>query len=1046
MDFSTIFRNEEMGNMSKFKEDRRNIPNSIGHEREYFKYILMTIFGFLFFYSPYLRGLYFEDEQFPAQVISFILLVGVMIYKNIKQDKIFLRTPLDYSFFGMTLVYGLSVFVAVNTRSAISEFLKYAFYFACFYTTSQLFTAYKHKLILVWVSIVSVLGVSVISIDAAIGPRGYNAAGNEITYGPLSVFLNNFLEVLHLKKSFFDIYLFGKIYATYQYSNAFASVALAVFVLCVVLIVNANKQWERGILGAVAYFIFNALMLTQSRGVILLVPFVLILLVLAVGKGARARTTVYAMIPIALNTISYIITFDFVNNAVGHEVEARMVYLATCILAAGIVMMAGFVTKYLEKYWMVCGGIIAALFLGGLIVGYVVLTSPEDLKLDLTTKEDKQGTYVQKELTLEGGKDYKLNFEVEGRKGSGVIYNYYIKIFNKDIKDILTDKSQEILFQEGEAVGARKKVDVNFTVPRESKSMVFEFGNHYQDSSSTFYSAQIMSKENPFNTISLNLKYKYLPPSIARRFENLNAAKSVIERSIFNKDGFEVFKERWLMGSGGGAWSHLYSSKQSYYYTTTQAHNFILQLAIETGIIGLLVFLFLISSAKIMFLSEFVLQRIGENETRERILQGGLITAAAGMFIHSILDFDFSLSAVFLLFCVYLALFNSRYANITTGDIKSLRLALINKVLGIFRGFTFDFPKLKIWNGFVITVYSLLIFLPISLYNGLSSSELARAYMKDNPQISVTYAKEAIASDPFKVDYRNLFVNAIINAKSKNKMEIQKKDVEDVEENLKTAFEKSRYSSSDSYATGSNYINIGEIDKALEMYKTSVFLSPRREADWGLYIGANLRACLILEDDDKLNEAIEIARKAVEIPKVVMEKNKSNLVPFEFGADTLQSLEVLEYLKNHSQKNTAYQRVVFYSFKDWVDADLNHIPDQWETESAKMLNLSYNKGLFLKNSTGKVTQLNSRKLSLQAGEKYNLEITMEKDSLQNKKMDEMVFQIDGMDSKQHAIWDKESYKATIETPQNYTKVDPILRLEIPQGEWSFDRISLIRDE
>src|SRR5690606_38999790 len=79
------------------------------------------------------------------------------------------KTPIDYIALAFVIVYFFSIFVAVHTRSAIIELLKYSMYFAVFYMITEIAENKKTKLIFLWTIIASAVGVSIIGLDSAIG-------------------------------------------------------------------------------------------------------------------------------------------------------------------------------------------------------------------------------------------------------------------------------------------------------------------------------------------------------------------------------------------------------------------------------------------------------------------------------------------------------------------------------------------------------------------------------------------------------------------------------------------------------------------------------------------------------------------------------------------------------------------------------------------------------------------------------------------------------------------------------------------------------------
>ena len=57
-----------------------------------------------------------------------------------------------------------------------------------------------------------------------------------------------------------------------------------------------------------------------------------------------------------------------------------------------------------------------------------------------------------------------------------------------------------------------------------------------------------------------------------------------------------------VLGAGGGAWNYLYRQYQSYNYSSSQAHNYPLQLGIETGAIGIITLICLVVALVITYL------------------------------------------------------------------------------------------------------------------------------------------------------------------------------------------------------------------------------------------------------------------------------------------------------------------------------------------------------------------------------------------------------------------------------------------------------------
>jgi len=119
-----------------------------------------------------------------------------------------------------------------------------------------------------------------------------------------------------------------------------------------------------------------------------------------------------------------------------------------------------------------------------------------------------------------------------------------------------------------------------------------------------------------------------------------------------------MFKDNWLIGAGGGHGEPCFCIPVLPVLVHAIPCIF-LQVAVETGIIGLIVLIMLLLSIVVQFITEYKYKK--EEDVNYRILQGTLLTSIFGMFLHSCLDFDLSISSVFLLLWTLMALFNSGY-------------------------------------------------------------------------------------------------------------------------------------------------------------------------------------------------------------------------------------------------------------------------------------------------------------------------------------------------------------------------------------------------
>ncbi|MCL6459133.1 MAG: O-antigen ligase family protein, partial [Gorillibacterium sp.] len=140
-----------------------------------------------------------------------------------------------------------------------------------------------------------------------------------------------------------------------------------------------------------------------------------------------------------------------------------------------------------------------------------------------------------------------------------------------------------------------------------------------------------------------------LPESIAGRVENINFNQhSVRERGYFYLDAIRIFKDYPLFGTGGGGWSSLYQSYQSYPYVSRQSHNFFVQILDDVGIFGSLI----IFSFIIIILALYIRYSIKEKHVERHSFPFFILAVA--LLGHALIDFD--MSYAFISALVYISL------------------------------------------------------------------------------------------------------------------------------------------------------------------------------------------------------------------------------------------------------------------------------------------------------------------------------------------------------------------------------------------------------
>ncbi|MBD5160662.1 MAG: hypothetical protein HDT14_01280 [Oscillibacter sp.] len=150
---------------------------------------------------------------------------------------------------------------------------------------------------------------------------------------------------------------------------------------------------------------------------------------------------------------------------------------------------------------------------------------------------------------------------------------------------IESQNQQETMMHTGTVVYSGPVSGAAFTVPEDSLVVYFNFRAQTE---SRLESAVYRGSAGEG---SLKLHYKLLPGFIATRLQGLFANENAIQRTVFFSDGLKLFLRSPVFGLGMGAFENAICSVQSFYYETKYAHNHYIQALVETGVVGLLLFL-----------------------------------------------------------------------------------------------------------------------------------------------------------------------------------------------------------------------------------------------------------------------------------------------------------------------------------------------------------------------------------------------------------------------------------------------------------------------
>jgi tetratricopeptide (TPR) repeat protein len=923
------------------------------------KTFLIAALAFIIFYPPYLQGLFFEKHVLPTGIFVFAVFIIFLVYKWLKRDFSFLKTPIEYIALAFVAVYFISIFNAVHTRSAIIEWLKYCMYFAVFYMITELADDLKTRLLFLWMIIASAVGVSIIGLDSANGSR-------------LVGVLNRIFNIFGYKGDmFFGLFVGNRINSTLQYPNALASYVMAVFFITIGMLIVQKKWWQKAITGICSFILFTTFILTHSRGAQLLFPVALLIFFLAAPKGNRIKAVTH-VIMLSVPTVVFVLMINPHLSGDNFNIKVFGLLLAGIVLSGLIGIVSGFIATALQKInWKIYAGLItvsAALVIAGGI--YLINQSvPVELKHEITAEDTIQS--VSKDVALKPGKEYILSYEAEAWMEEVKPYAYFIRLFSKSNSNILFGGSPQLLREELPATNGVEERSIKFITPEDSKLISIYFSNYYAGTGVKVNNIKIINPETNKILKEIALKNKYNLDSIINRFQNIWFQNSLLTRAIFYKDGFEIFKDRWFLGGGGGAWNYLYRQYQSYNYASSQAHNFPLQLGIETGIMGLLVLLCLIIVIAHTYIKYYKKEkqqnnqedRIKDDDTKiaERFLNSSVIVAIAALLLHSVIDFDFSEASMLFLFWQLIALFGS-----------SMRETLMTSEMPpfIFNNVRKSKKNVITKTGVVAGILCTAITLGFSFSFFIATSFAQNAYghlKNNNIQKAIDSIYKAISFDGFNEKYITgynpvparpdiktglaelLFIkNDSLKSLEQNgektpesELLILQQQFTDVNKRINELEKNAANNLNLASNIASFYFKTGQTEKGLEYLNTAIDQFPFEPSLWHSKVDVYFQLMSTNFNKGDYDRAKEYIDSGLNIISEVIEVNKRNMNPFVFKEETITLLQKLQFMHDYWDKDELkdINKIVHYSILN-LDVNMDGMPDQWGINETAFINVS----------------------------------------------------------------------------------------------------------
>lgn len=973
--------------------------------KEIFKGLRILIIAALvaiIFYPPFLQGLFFEKTILPSNIFVFSLYIIFCIYKWLKNDFTMFKTPIEYISLAFVVIYFTSIFTAIHTRSAIIELLKYCMYYVVFYMITDIAEDKKTKLIFLWTITASAVGVSIIGLDSAIGGNFVNVINK----------MFNFFGVPG--NIFFGLFVDNRINSTLQYPNALASYVMAIFFVVIGFILSSKNVWVKIVGGIFAYILFLTFMLTKSRGAQLLFPIAIIIFMLVSQKANRIKVAVHSVL-LAVPAVYVSLVINPYLSEVTFSKKALVLMVIGLIITGIMSLIISKIGILFQKISWKIYLIIVLILIIVLPLGLsFALNSSVPLQLSHNEDEAEGEKIVSKDIALIPGKEYIFTYNAYTSMQEDKPFTYNLRISSKSRQNILSSgdtQIKHISFKDS----SNPEVSIQFTVPNDSKLINICFLNYYAGTSVTLDNAKITDSLTGKTVKKIVLKNKYNLDNILNRFDSLQFDGSVLTRMIYYKDGIKIFSKVWLLGGGGGAWNYLYRQYQSFSYQSTQAHNYPLQLAIETGIFGLLVLASLIIALICGYVAYYKKAKneiaLNHDDSDKSIsntfLFASIITAIASLFLHSIIDFDFSEASMLLLFWQLIAIFNNELkSSLTFKDLIPIFFNKINKIKSKKPSLTNKRGKISLSIS-VVLVIILLTFAASFIQASLYAKKAFYNLLEDNIEEAIVNIIKAIEKDKYNesyiIGYNPVATRPDIKTGLADILLIKINSIEGREERgeiitqteltqiqrqfalLNNYMERIQIKAKNNLALSRNLasfnFSIGQVEKGLEYLNKSINLYPFDSSLWSSKVDVYYQLItkhLNSKNYDDAKKYLDVGLNVIHEASTVNEKN---MTPFVFNKDSVIKLQTMQFIYDYWDKEEELLKsngLVHYTIP-YMDVNLDKVPDQWGSIDTELISLNTREKNILIQVNGDSFIYTKIPIWLDKGKRYSVVVELDKD-------------------------------------------------------------------
>ena len=607
----------------------------------------------------------------------------------------------------------------------------------------------------------------------------------------------------------------------FENPNVFAGCAGVAILLALGLAANAEDRKERCLHLSCLLLNSTAFLLAVSRGATAAIA-AAFLLYLVLERGQRRAVSFVLMVETLVLTAAASLAVLPAYASAGEKVQVLplLAVLAAAAALCALDIFAGRPLALRMAQRMKTVNIVLLAVLAAAIAAMVVAVNWTGAIRMNAGEQITRGAYL-------GAGDYTLHVEADGP--------VTVKVQTQTREDAVMTRKETVYT--GAADGAA------FTAPEGNQSVTFLI--------SADETVQITAiRYEGAASGELKLKYKLLPEAIAGRIQTLRSEGNVVQRFVYIGDAMKLFKRSPVIGLGMGAFENGIYNVQSYHYETKYVHNHYVQTMVETGIVGLILWLGLLAANAVGLIRLWRRDR-----EAQQTMAPALCALLLFLMIHAAVEVIFS-SGYFLPFG-FGAL---AVMNLSCGQLVPLR----------FAG-----EKARRWMVWAEAL-GLAVFGVLLLMN-LWAAQLSR-------QGSYDAAAQAADLDPYEwADHK---LSYVYNASAEEELPAGMRETVD---RYMADLEKLNSNSVPKYLAEA-YFNLGSVEKGFAMLEKYVDYTPSNPGTWD----ASFR--LVMKYNDNSDAFLQGAAR---LQEKLESWNRDNLGTIQLDSD------VADYLSSMLKENAA---------------------------------------------------------------------------------------------------------------------------------------------